>query len=132
MRNSGGHRVHSGRHVWTRWLLWGIRDFDQFEIQDQIGSGGNRRQGGATGGKIPITKSQLPWNEDAALAFGLHAYRSHIPTDKRTSLSHDRRPGLRIAQLGLAVVTHHRFAVFVFERRSRVIVGRVKFGAISC
>ena len=94
MRGSAGYRVHPryrrvvGRHAGMAGLR-SVRYFDQIEIQNQVGSGGNRWLADAMGGDIPITESQLPGNKDATLAAGLHAHRSHIPTGKRTSLSHD-------------------------------------------
>jgi hypothetical protein len=121
--------MRSGRHGWTRWWRGSVRYLNQFDIQDQVSFGRNRRTVGG-GGNLPRTEPQLPGDKDAALPTGLHALRSHIPSEKRTSLSHDRRERLGITQLGLSVVAQHRLAVFVLQRRTGMVVGGVEFAAI--
>jgi hypothetical protein len=102
---------------------WSIRYIDQFEIEDQIGFGGNRWMGGVARGHLASAQSQLPGDVYAALTSGLHALESHIPTGERTALSHDQRNRLRIAQLGLAIVSHDGLVVLVQLRGAVIIAG---------
>lgn len=61
-------RLHGWLRLWRRQIGY----IQQIDIDDQIGF---CRNSGATGarGDIPIAKSKLPGNKDAALAVNLHA-----------------------------------------------------------
>ena len=74
--------------------------------------------------------SQLPWNENAALAADFHAGKALVKAVNRGA--HTLRKGhrLRVAHLGLAVVTHHDLTVFVSQRHP-VVIGGVELDPIS-
>ena len=74
---------------------------------------------------------QLPRDEDAALAADLHPGNTLIEARDRSANSLHKLHGLRVAQLGLAVVTHHRLAVLVSEGRARMVVGGVEFDPVG-
>jgi hypothetical protein len=103
---------------------------NQFNIDDQIGFGGNRWMRGVARGNLSRTQPQCPGNKEAALAPGLHPLKSHVPTGQRTPRSHDRRSRLRIAEFGLSVGIQNRLPILVKDRRA-VVVGGVDLVAID-
>jgi hypothetical protein len=127
---SSHRRVHSTHHAGALGRRGSVLHADQFEIQDQIGFGGNRRVGGVARWNLPRAEAKLPGNKDAPLAAGLHALSSHIPSWERTALPQHRSHRLGIAQLRLSVGAQHRLAVLVPLRRTGVVLGGIEFLAI--
>jgi hypothetical protein len=85
---------------------------------------------GVARGNLVCAKAQLPGNEDAAYPIDLHTLDTHVPSGKRTACSHNRLQRLRIARLGLAVVTQHRLAVLVLLLGTGMVLGGVEFSAV--
>jgi hypothetical protein len=73
----------------------------------------------------------LPWDEDAALAADLHSHETLIEAGNRSTGSLHKWQRLRVGQLGFAIVTHHRLAVFIPERHA-MLFGGVEYDSVSC
>ena len=116
-------------HAVVGWHL-NVRHVHQFQIQNQIRLGGNRRMIRIRRWTFPRTQPQLPGHKHAPLAADPHAVKSLVPAGKRTAHALDHRSGLRIAQLGLTVIAQHRFAVLV-QNRSAVVVGGVELAPVD-
>jgi hypothetical protein len=74
-----------------------------------------------------VTIGQLIWNEYAALSANFHSFKSLVKPWNQAAKTLGERDWLRISHLGFAVVTQHRLAVLVSDRRSGVVGGRVEF-----
>ena len=98
----------------------------QFHVKNQIGLFRNSGMSGIRTGPSLRAVSQLPRNEDAALAANLHAGKSLVKARNRAPIALREADRLGWALLGFAVVAQHRLPILVQHRLARMVVGRVE------
>ena len=97
-----------------------VGDFDQFHIEDEIGLGGDAGMVG-TVGNVAGSVSELPGNEDAALATDSHAGKTVVEAGNDAADALRERHGLGIAHLRLAIGAKFGFAIFAHDRTAVLI-----------
>ena len=121
----GAHPAHRRADLHGRHLV----HFDQFNVENQVGFRGYSRMIRVMVGDRACSVSQLPGNENAALAADPHACKALVKADNRAAHTLRKRHRLWVAQLGLAVVAHDRFAILVPERGA-MLLGGIKDDAV--
>jgi len=110
-----GHRMHTGHHARDAACCGGGASFTSESSISRIKSdlAGIAGWVASARGNLSRAQSQLPGNEDAARATGLHALESHIPAGQRAAHSHHGDGWLGIAILGLPSASRTGFFVLI-------------------
>jgi len=108
---------------------------DQLYIEDKVGLGRNSYVGGLTVpgrllGDVARAVSELPGDEEAALAANVHAVEALVEARDQAARALCKGQRLRIAQLGLAVGAHLRLAVSAHDGVA-VVIGGVELHAVG-
>lgn len=112
-----------------RWQLK-IGDINQLDIENEIGLGGNAGVGRIGAGTSARAVRQFPRDEETALAADLHSLKALIESRNNAAETLRKADGLRIAELGFAILAEHRLAVLVLEGLT-VILGRIELAAVA-
>lgn len=74
---------------------------------------------------------QLPGDKQTPLAADPHTGKALVKARNRATDALSKRHGLYIAQLGFAVVSQHRLAVLVPQRRPGMVGGGIELDSIG-
>ena len=122
------HRVSTGHsaHPWASGWRRHVHHVYQFNVKDQVGLGRNSWMRRVRPLPALCAISQLPRDEQTALAADFHARKALVEAGNQPPHPLRKSHGRRVAVLRLPVVSQHRLAVLVQNRGAGVVVGGVE------